>query len=205
MSTRDERRAMLLDAARDVILRYGYRKTTLDDVASAAGVSRATLYNYFPNKQEMFRSLIVTELDGLREAMNAAVDPADAPEVQLLAYLRGRYARLRQLRELYSVVIDLARDLMPMAMAEFDAFGEEQLAFYTSLVRAGVDSGRFRPVDVDLLAGTLFSAIRGLDEGFVFEDQDAMAKGAECLLSTLFVGLLVDPSTSELSTQCEEG
>jgi AcrR family transcriptional regulator len=47
--------AALLDAAIGVFARFGYRKTSMDDVARAAGVSRQGLYLSFANKEELFR------------------------------------------------------------------------------------------------------------------------------------------------------
>jgi AcrR family transcriptional regulator len=51
----DVRRRALLDAAVAVFSRFGYRKTSMDDVARAAGVSRQGLYLVFSNKEELFR------------------------------------------------------------------------------------------------------------------------------------------------------
>lgn len=188
---RDERRGILLGAARDVVLRFGYRKTTLEDVAAAAGVSRATIYNYFPNKQELLRGIITAELDGLREILGASFDPAAPPSDRLLSYVRARYAHLRQLRELYSVVLGLAREVLPLAMSEFDAFGEEQVAFLRALFDEGIATGHFRPMDSGGLALALWTAFRGFDEGLVFEDHDALAGSAELLVRAVLDGIEV--------------
>ena len=51
----DARRRALLDAAVGVFTRFGFRKTSMDDVARAAGVSRQGLYLLFSNKEELFR------------------------------------------------------------------------------------------------------------------------------------------------------
>lgn len=44
----------VIEGARDVFLRDGYEGANVDDIASAAGVSKATLYNYFPDKRALF-------------------------------------------------------------------------------------------------------------------------------------------------------
>ena len=190
MSVRDERRTLLLEAARDLVIRHGYRKTSLEDVAQAAGMSRATIYNYFANKEEVFRSLIALEIERLTVGMAEAIDPADPPELRLLAAVRARYARFRQIKDLYSVARNVSRDVLPIATAEFEAFQALELAFIEGLLREGVASGRFVEVDPEVLAPALLSALRGLDEAFVFDDREALAQGAECLLQTLFSGLL---------------
>ncbi len=52
------RKAAILTAAQPVFLRYGYRKTSMDDVARAADVSRQGLYVHFVNKEDLFREMI---------------------------------------------------------------------------------------------------------------------------------------------------
>jgi AcrR family transcriptional regulator len=191
---RDERRQMLLDAAKEVIVRYGYRKATLEDVARAAKVSRATLYNYFDNKQELAREIIVREINSLRQVLAESQNRNDPPEQRLLALVNARYRRLRQLRHLYSVALEPARDVLPVAVAEMEAFRLEQASYLRALIEEGVELGRFRNVDIDTLTAALLSALRGLDEGFMFEDRDALAAGAELLVRTLLTGLLVNPA-----------
>lgn len=57
MSAGDVRRQAILDAAMSQFSQYGYKKTSMEDIASAAGISRPSLYSYFENKEEIFRSL----------------------------------------------------------------------------------------------------------------------------------------------------
>ena len=49
----------ILDAASSLFRRYGYRRTSMEDIAKELGVSRPSLYSYFKNKDEVFRSLSV--------------------------------------------------------------------------------------------------------------------------------------------------
>jgi AcrR family transcriptional regulator len=53
----DDRRDSILTAAKTQFGRYGFRRTSMEDIAKETGVSRATLYSYFDNKEEIFRCL----------------------------------------------------------------------------------------------------------------------------------------------------
>jgi AcrR family transcriptional regulator len=57
------RRESILDSAGTVFFRFGFRKTSMDDVAKAAEVSRQCVYGYFPSKEALFREMIVHILD----------------------------------------------------------------------------------------------------------------------------------------------
>jgi len=56
-------RAHLMDAAAGLIGERGFRETTIDDIAKAAGASRATLYSYFPSKDAIVREIVVEMWD----------------------------------------------------------------------------------------------------------------------------------------------
>jgi TetR/AcrR family transcriptional regulator, mexJK operon transcriptional repressor len=72
---------LILDAARDVFLDCGYRVTTMDVVAQAAGVSKATVYALFTSKDRLFAEMI--EREGHHQT--AAIDTtADAPATDVL-------------------------------------------------------------------------------------------------------------------------
>jgi AcrR family transcriptional regulator len=59
--TLDERGQRILDIAARLILRYGYDKTTMQDIALEAAISKSTLYLYWKNKEELFQALITRE------------------------------------------------------------------------------------------------------------------------------------------------
>src|SRR5512135_2737441 len=61
MSNTDERQQQILDAAAAVIIRLGYDKTTMSDIAEEAGASRRTVYLYFKGKEELFEALLYRE------------------------------------------------------------------------------------------------------------------------------------------------
>ncbi|MBZ0163477.1 MAG: TetR/AcrR family transcriptional regulator [Notoacmeibacter sp.] len=52
-----DKRAQILDQAMDLVMRYGYGRVTMDDIARAAGMSRPALYQFFRNKTDIYRGL----------------------------------------------------------------------------------------------------------------------------------------------------
>ncbi len=61
MSDNDGRQQQILDAAATVIIRLGYDKATMSDIAEEAGASRRTVYLYFKGKEELFEALLYRE------------------------------------------------------------------------------------------------------------------------------------------------
>ena len=76
-----ERLEQILDAAYACFTRHGVRRTTMEDIAREAGMSRPGVYQYVPNKQDAFRRLTERLLDGsLSDARAAASAPGDLAE-----------------------------------------------------------------------------------------------------------------------------
>ena len=73
----DARKRQLLEAALGVFARHGYRKTSMDDVAQAAGVSRQGLYLHFPTKEDLFRAAVEQALARSQTAVAAVLGRAE--------------------------------------------------------------------------------------------------------------------------------
>jgi len=80
-------RARLLDATRTCIARFGVTKTTIDDVAREAGISRATLYRLFPGKQQLVEALVSRELAALQAELVSVAAATDTLDDLLVALI----------------------------------------------------------------------------------------------------------------------
>lgn len=78
------RQEEILDAAGGVFLRYGYRKTSMDDVAHAAGLSRQGLYLHFRNKERLFHAVVERMTAAVRVAVSDSLSAPDADVEQRL-------------------------------------------------------------------------------------------------------------------------
>lgn len=75
----------VLEAACEVFLTDGFERTNMDDIAARAGVSKATVYSYFPDKRLLFMEAAKTEIN--RRALDAESGiPADAPVPMVLEF-----------------------------------------------------------------------------------------------------------------------
>lgn len=70
---KDARVTAIIEAALEVFFRYGFKKTSMDDLARAAGLSRQGLYLYFRTKEALFRDAVAHVLAGLRAEQREAL------------------------------------------------------------------------------------------------------------------------------------
>ena len=133
----------ILDAALDLVARWGVSKTALADVAKEAGCSRATLYRAFPGgKRHPLEALALRELAAYQGAVTEAMDGADSLADALT---RGLVVGTRLLRDHAAAQFILAHE--PGLVLPFLGFGEmERLYRHTSPV-LGAHLVRFLPAD----------------------------------------------------------
>ena len=81
------KRDAIVNSALEVFLELGYGDTTIDEIVKRAGGSKATIYKYFKNKEELFAT-VVDEL--VRHSPTGELNPDDSPRDALLAYAESR-------------------------------------------------------------------------------------------------------------------
>lgn len=80
-----DKRAAILTAAFSLFGHYGYRRTSIDDIAQEAGIAKGTVYLYFKSKEEIFRALAQQLIDH----MLTATESAQSTSAGVVAQLRG--------------------------------------------------------------------------------------------------------------------
>lgn len=84
MTRKDEK---ILSASYELFARYGIGRTTMADIAQAAGVARQTLYNTYPNKNEVLRAVIQTSVNESLRAVKTAWEILPDIETKIDAYM----------------------------------------------------------------------------------------------------------------------
>jgi AcrR family transcriptional regulator len=91
-----DRRALIIEAAREAFAEGGYHRTALDDVAERAGVSKALLYEHFDSKRELHRAMLEAHVNELIERLNAALARAEPGEDRLRSGLDAFFTFLEE-------------------------------------------------------------------------------------------------------------
>ena len=89
-STNDSRRKEILDKSTECFIKFGFNKTTLDEIGESIGFNKAALYYYFKNKEELFIQVVNNQLTiGLNKLQSDILDLPD-DEAKILKYLWNR-------------------------------------------------------------------------------------------------------------------
>ncbi len=164
----DARRRTLLDAAVGVFGRYGFRKTSMDEVAQAAQISRQGLYLHYPTKEALFRAVVLNVLEtGLRGALSALSDATQPLDRRLLGAFDewcGRHVGM--------IGAD-ASDLIEASKALLGPIACDYEALFSKAIAAAIDESNlvgaygFPNLTAEQLARTLNATAQGLKHASV--------------------------------------
>ncbi len=124
----------VLAGARTIFMRDGFEGASVDDIARAAGVSKATLYSYFPDKRMLFMEIARHECNRMAEATLEVVD-FSAPPREVMTTTATSLLRF--------LLSDFSLQMFRICAAESGRFPELGQAFYKS----GPEMGRNRMVE----------------------------------------------------------
>ncbi|MEV4147816.1 helix-turn-helix domain-containing protein [Amycolatopsis sp. NPDC049691] len=162
---RAERAERILDAAAELLLRAGYRRTTIEDVAERAGVGKGTVYLHWKNREELFLAVLLRESVRSIEDLVRAVD-ADPLAARLSRLTEVQYANVLGrplLRAGYADDADTLGKLLPKLHAKLDPRHDEAFVEYLELLAANDLLRTDRP------ARELAVAYRAVLHGFLVE------------------------------------
>lgn len=180
----------IIDAAAQVIGRYGYKKTTMDDIALAAKRGKTSIYYYFKNKEEIFLKVIEKEAKQLIAELTQAVTSAGNSLEKLLAYMNARIKIIGNVSISYdSMKTELLEylDYIEQGRKQYDI---QELELVTSIIAGGVEEGVFNSKNPQLTAFTIVAALKGLEVPFFGKGDPADHKDkVEELIKILIYGI----------------
>jgi AcrR family transcriptional regulator len=159
---KEARPAELIAAAVELFIKNGYAATRLQDIAALAGVSKATLYLYFDNKESLFKAVIsqgvVPMLDeGARLVEESTEDSASLIH-QLISRWRARFGA-SPLGGIPKLMISEARNFPALALYHEQTAYARAREVLGRLFERGVARGEFRPLDKDAVVELLIAPL----------------------------------------------
>ncbi len=173
----DEKKELVLRAASEVFARYGFDKTTLDDIGKRAGLNKASLYYYFKNKEDIFVAVVLAETQAFMADLQTRTLAYPDVRKQIRFFLTERIRRYGEVLHLTRMSVDNLHRLEPIFDELYQETKAGELAFLINLLRKAVTE--------NALTLTLPSAV--LAE-HLFYLSDALKNGIVRTATTLHAG-----------------
>jgi AcrR family transcriptional regulator len=152
--------AGLIAAAAGVFERKGFRNSTIDDVAEAAGIARATLYRYTDSKQHMLDMIVDVILDDMAVGLRAALRSEGSPRERLRRYVEAHARLFLDNRIFYGIVFTEEREMSDRGRQAFRTWARSVTDDFTRLVEEyGSSTGSAAAVDAAFASNAVLSML----------------------------------------------
>jgi AcrR family transcriptional regulator len=148
----------LLDAALDLFVEKGYAATRSEEVALRAGVSKGTLYLYYPSKEELLKEVIRRNVVHQIAEGTQIIRRHEGTTSELLAmFLREWWERIGETRAsgILKLMMSEARNFPEIAQFYANEVIRPAHALLSAVLQRGIDRGEFRAVEIDDVAHAL--------------------------------------------------
>jgi AcrR family transcriptional regulator len=168
----------ILQAAKQLFQKHGFRKVTMDDVAKAIGKGRSSLYYYYKSKEEILDAVMDVEIMEMLTAIARAVDKVPTTEQKIYAFCVTKLQVLREKRVFYNAM-DAGMDASEMSSfnkakhALHRRIMKQESALLSQILSYGIASGELQAMDEkdqDVLIFVLLSSVHGLKREMVIEN-----------------------------------
>jgi AcrR family transcriptional regulator len=156
---KDTTRNRILDVSMRLFGALGMHKTKVEDIAHEARMSRATFYNYFHSKEEIFFCLIETEIDKIQTSTDRAVENESDPYRKIRTYILNMVLGIREIVQRLNVQHDEMESLPPIPKKLVETSMRRSLGTIREILDYGVQTGAFSVSNTELTAHVIMSAL----------------------------------------------
>lgn len=160
-----EKRNQILNLAKKRFERFGFNKTTVDELARDAGISKRTLYQEFENKEKILEELFMFEALSVRKAILNQINKIVKPTEKLQTYIRLALKYLDQNPFIVSVLHDESGFFAPFLKDKPHIIEEGIEEIFVNILTEGVEQGVFRKMDEKVVGHCIFLLFKGLTYG----------------------------------------
>lgn len=147
-----DRKKLILDAATKSFSLFGYKATTMDQVARLANVGKGTIYTFYENKEQLFKEIVLQMV----EEMKAEAERVIQPELSFNENLHRALYRILEFRKEHQLTIKLFQEEKEIGTkAVQEMLNNVEIAIVSYIkekIQIGVDKKEIRPCNPEVTA-----------------------------------------------------
>ena len=187
-----EVRIHIVGIARRIFTRYGFRKTTMEEIANASQMGKSSIYYYFKSKEEIFRAVVELEATILKERLSRIISKNNSPTERLKAYILFRLHHVRTLENFYAALNEETLSYMGFILEIRRNFEAEEQELVSKILEDGMEQGVFQLSSSEIGAIAISTMMKGLELPLLLDEAHKTDRGElmEDLIRVLFNGIL---------------
>ena len=178
-----DKKEAVINTARDLFQRHGYKKVSMDEIAKTSGVTKKTIYTYFKDKDSMFLYFIEEELQKMKRKIEKK-NNSDLPFIEVVATNLYDMLIFRKNSMLISTISKEIKNDDDKCRSFLKVYDDEILSYIEETINLEIKKGNIKKCDAHLTAfiiykvfiSILFEYDRDIDEKKVTKDVTAILK-----------------------------
>lgn len=188
--TKQRKREQLLNLAVEILNTNGIKKTTLDDIAEAAGIATPSLYYYFKNKNEMLKGAISKVVGTAVETLEADIAACSSHEAKLKAIPESLYNSIQKAQFITTVDLKVKSEMVILTQDLIENLNESLAKSIFEILDDGCKKGLFAINDISFSAEIMAKTIWNLlEKDVATSDFDTSVDRVNVLLDLFLNGL----------------
>ena len=191
LASRDEARSKIIEIARDIFTHFGFKKTTMEEIAAASRKGKSSIYYYFNSKEDVFKAVVEKEADELKAELAEKVLVIEDPMERLKEYISFRMKKLKQLSNFYAALKSEYLSHLDFIEKIRKTYDNEEIEIVKRILEDGIDKGKFLIEDPGLSALAIVTAMKGLEVPLLLTDKNVDVDGCiDHLINMLYYGMV---------------
>ncbi len=186
-----EVRSKIVQVASRIFTRFGFRKTTMENIAVASQKGKSSIYYYFKSKEEIFKAVVEKEANELHDDLKEEVNKYDDPIDQLKTYILFRMHKIKMVTNFYTALKSEHLSHLVFIEKIRERFDHDEINILKQILQRGIDSGKFNIDNPELSAIAIVTAMKGLEIPlFINKEYGNIETRLDNLIKFLFYGLV---------------
>ena len=181
----------IIEQTEEKFFKEGFYKTTMDDVASELGMSKKTIYKFFPSKDDLVIAIAKHFMNGMKNKILPALS-SDKNAIEKLAELIGILAKASE--KISPQRMDEIRKYFPNLWNEIDKF-RTQMMFgnITKVIDQGKAEGLFIDYPTSIIMNVLVASVRNIvNPDFILNNNFSIIEAARYAFRIIIGGIVTD-------------
>ena len=191
MTRKEEIRRKVIISAGKIFSRYGFKKTTMDEIAKALKMGKSSVYYYFESKEEIFEAVVLWEANILRNELTAAIKSVESPIDKMNNYVFVRMKSLEKLANYYNAIFDKNLDHFDFIEHLREKYDREELAILRLILYDGTRKNVFNVDNSEYTALAIQTTLKGLEVPLFWKKKEVNIENRlNAILDVLFYGIV---------------
>lgn len=185
-------RAEIVQVARKVFSRNGYRRTTMDEIARCSKMGKSSIYYYYQSKEEIFEAVVVREAQELKRQLNGVINSGKSPIDRLKDYFMFRLYHVKTVTNFYAVLKEDYLEQMQFVNRVRKKFEDEEYKMVYEILDRGIKDGTFVINSPDIGAIAFTTMLKGLELPLFLNEYSRAEKEKllDDLIQVVFYGIV---------------